>query len=89
MKKTSYIISYFLLPVLLFCSCDKKVLNIDNPNTLTEEQFWLTPDDAQKGVNAAYAMFYKPGGWARWMYFRLDLTSDEGCSNSPWVELAD
>ncbi|HYH56852.1 MAG TPA: RagB/SusD family nutrient uptake outer membrane protein, partial [Anseongella sp.] len=24
-----------------------------------------------------------------WIYFRLDLTSDEGFSNSPWIELGD
>ncbi|MBN8877571.1 MAG: RagB/SusD family nutrient uptake outer membrane protein [Chitinophagaceae bacterium] len=70
-------------------SCKKDLLNVDNPNTITEEQFWKTEADAEKGINAAYAMFYKPGGWARWIYFRLDLTSDEGCSKSPWIELAD
>ncbi|MET0466690.1 MAG: RagB/SusD family nutrient uptake outer membrane protein [Chitinophagaceae bacterium] len=75
--------------VLLMPSCKKDLLNVDNPNTITEEQFWKTESDAEKGVNAAYAMFYKPGGWSRWIYFRLDLTSDEGFSNSPWIELAD
>lgn len=34
-------------------------------------------------------MFYQNGGWNRWIYFRLDLTSDEGWSNSPWIELGD
>ncbi|WP_449439424.1 RagB/SusD family nutrient uptake outer membrane protein [Pedobacter steynii] len=34
-------------------------------------------------------MFYQNGGWNRWIYFRLDLTSDEGWSNSPWTELGD
>jgi hypothetical protein len=75
--------------VLIMPSCKKDLLNVDNPNTITEEQFWRTESDAEKGVNAAYAMFYKPGGWSRWIYFRLDLTSDEGFSNSPWIELAD
>ena len=70
-------------------SCSDEELELTNPNTLTVDQFWKTPDDAQKGVNAIYAMFYKDGLWARWMYFRLDLTSDEGFSNSPWTELAD
>lgn len=74
---------------MLLSSCKKDLLNVENPNTITEEQFWKTENDAEKGVNAAYAMFYKPGVWARWIYFRLDLTSDEGCSKSPWVELAD
>ena len=75
--------------ILLFSSCKKTILDVENPNTLTEDVFWKTESDAQKGLNAAYAMFYKPGLWSRWIYFRLDLTSDEGFSNSPWVELAD
>lgn len=70
-------------------SCKKELLNQDNPNTLTLEQFWKTESDAQKGVNAIYHMFYQPGGWSRWIHFRLDLTSDEGFSKSPWAELAD
>ena len=79
-----------LLVMLIFAvSCKKDVLNLDNPNTLTVDQFWKTEGDAQKGVNAIYAMFYQTGGWNRWIYFRLDLTSDEGFSNSPWIELGD
>lgn len=70
-------------------SCKKTLLDQDNPNTLTVDQFWKTESDAQKGVNAIYAMFYQTGLWNRWIYFRLDLTSDEGFSNSPWTELGD
>ncbi|HLA52568.1 MAG TPA: RagB/SusD family nutrient uptake outer membrane protein [Flavitalea sp.] len=88
MKK--YILIIFSLAALLnISSCKKSELEIENPNSLTEDLFWKTEDDAQKGLNAAYAMFYKPGLWSRWIYFRLDLTSDEGYSISPWVELAD
>lgn len=75
--------------LILGASCKKDLLNQDNPNTLMVEQFWKTESDAQKGVNAIYHMFYQTGGWNRWIYFRLDLTSDEGFSNSPWTELAD
>jgi hypothetical protein len=82
-------ICMFTTSLLLFSSCKKSALDVENPNTLTEDVFWKTESDAQKGLNAAYAMFYKPGLWSRWIYFRLDLTSDEGFSNSPWIELAD
>ena len=78
-----------MIASMLIASCKKSALDVENPNTLTEDVFWKTESDAQKGLNAAYAMFYKPGLWSRWIYFRLDLTSDEGFSNSPWVELAD
>ncbi|RYY21542.1 MAG: RagB/SusD family nutrient uptake outer membrane protein, partial [Chitinophagaceae bacterium] len=89
MKKILNTTVCFLLPVIMITSCKKSLLNIDNPNTLTEQEFWISESDAQKGVNAIYAMFAKPGVWARWMYFRMDLTSDEGFSKSPWIELAD
>lgn len=72
-----------------FSACQDDLLDQPNPNTLTEQQFWKSESDAQQGINAAYAMFYKPGIWSRWMYFRLDLTSDEGFSKSPWIELGD
>lgn len=83
--KITAVISIFLA----LASCSKEELDLKNPNALTTDQFWVTPNDAELGLNSIYAMFYKDGLWARWMYFRMDLTSDEGFSNSPWVELAD
>jgi len=82
-------IIYIILAISIFSSCKKDLLDQKNPNTLIIEQFWKTEDDAQKGVNAIYHMFYQNGVWNRWIYFRLDLTSDEGFSNSPWIELGD
>lgn len=87
MKKIIVLIVVFT--GLFFTSSCENELNLDNPNALTTEQFWKSESDAQAGVNSVYAMFYKDGLWARWIYFRLDLTSDEGYSNSPWIELAD
>ncbi|MDB5013353.1 MAG: RagB/SusD family nutrient uptake outer membrane protein [Daejeonella sp.] len=88
MKKIIYKITAIILFVSM-ASCKKEVLDQSNPNTLTQEQFWKSEGDAQKGINSVYAMFYKSGGWNRWIYFRMDLTSDEGFSKSPWIELAD
>lgn len=76
----------------LFCtasSCNKDLLDQATPNALPTTDFWKTEADAQRGVNAVYHMFYQTGGFSRWMNFRLDLTSDEGFSQSPWIELAD
>jgi hypothetical protein len=88
MKK--YIVLLTMLASIMFTSsCEDELLNQENPNTITTEQFWISEEDAEKGINSVYAMFYKPGLWARWIYFRLDLTSDEGYSISPWIELAD
>lgn len=80
MKKLLYI----LLATGLMQSCK---VDVENPNTITVNTFWKTEQDALRGVNAVYNMFYKPGTFSRWMWFRLDLTSDEGFSQSPWAEL--
>ncbi|UGU15707.1 RagB/SusD family nutrient uptake outer membrane protein [Sinomicrobium kalidii] len=87
--KNTVILTVIICSLFAAVSCQKDELDLDNPNALTTDQFWVTPDDAELGVNSIYAMFYKDGLWARWIYFRLDLTSDEGFSQSPWVELAD
>ncbi|WP_433830053.1 RagB/SusD family nutrient uptake outer membrane protein [Flavobacterium anhuiense] len=86
MKKIIIITAAFL--GLVFIACENE-LDLNSPNDITVDQYWKTESDAQAGVNSIYAMFYKDGLWARWMYFRLDLTSDEGYSVSPWTELAD
>src|SRR5688572_15086817 len=67
-------------------ACDD-YLEITNPNRQTTDTFWTTPDGAMQGVTAIYSVFSKPGGLARWIYFDLDLRSDEGYSASPWIEL--
>jgi hypothetical protein len=85
MKKILIFSVLFLMG--LFNSCSEKTLDIQNPNIPTTDVFWKTPNDAVMGLNAVYTMFYKPGSWTRWIYFRFDLTSDEGTSNSPWLEL--
>ncbi len=87
MKNLKYI--FLLMVSMTLYSCDEDRLDVNNPNTLTETQFWSTADDARLGVNAIYAMQYKPGLWSRWIYFRYDLTSDIGYSKSPWIELGD
>lgn len=87
MKKL--IFSLILGSLLVTTSCNEEDLVLKNPNALATEQFWKTPKDAELGVNSIYALFYKDGLWTRWMYFRLDLTSDIGFSQSPWIELAD
>jgi hypothetical protein len=88
MMKKIFLITVVFLNLLSLSSCDRE-LELSNPNTLTTGQYWATESDAQAGINSVYAMFYKDGMWQRWIYFRLDLTSDEGFSQSPWIELAD
>lgn len=84
MRKILY--SVMLLLGLIVTSCE---VDVTNPNDLTVNSFWKSEADAQSGVNAIYNMFYKPGTYSRWIWFRLDLTSDEALSSSPWIDLAD
>lgn len=79
-----------MMGILLMCNaCNSNLLDIDNPNESTVATYWKTSSDAQAGINACYSAFYKEGTWMRWLSFRYDLTSDEGRSTSPWIELGD
>ena len=80
MKKYIFII----LATFLISACK---VDVESPNSITTTAFWQTETDAEYGINAVYNMFYKPGTYSRWIWFRLDLTSDEGFSSSPWAEL--
>lgn len=75
--------------LFLFSGCSASLLDINNPNETTIPTFWKTASDAEAGVNACYSFLYKEGGWMRWLSFRYDLSSDEGWSSSPWIELGD
>lgn len=79
-----------LAGALSLCTgCSGDLLNIDNPNEATVPTFWKTAADAEAGVNACYSALYKEPTWMRWLSFRYDLSSDEGWSSSPWIELGD
>ena len=79
-----------LAGALTLCTgCSSSLLDIDNPNEVTNDTYWNKPEDATAGVNACYSFLYKEGTWMRWLSFRYDLTSDEGWSSSPWIELGD
>ena len=73
----------------LCTGCSGDLLDIDNPNEVTIPTFWNKAEDAVAGVNACYSALYKEPTWMRWLSFRYDLTSDEGWSSSPWIELGD
>jgi hypothetical protein len=84
MKK---ILLYIIPVALLLASSCKKELEVANPNTLTTVQFWQSASDAKLGINAVYGNFYRIGAYARWIHFNQNLRSDEGTSNSPWLDL--
>ena len=79
----------YILFVGLFISSCEDAVDVSNPNNIEVRNFWQNEADAESGVNAIYNMFYKPGTYSRWIWFRFDLSSDEGFSSSPWIELGD
>ncbi len=85
MKK---IVNYILcIVVMLFVSCDASLLDIQNKNTQSTGLFWKTEADAEAGVVAVYAMFYRQGTWTRNMYTQMHGMADEGVSYAGWTEL--
>ncbi len=82
-------ITYFSFVLIIFFSCKKSIeLDIPNPNTPDESNFWQTSNDALLGINAAYGNFYRNGApYSRWTPFYMDIRSDDGYSTSPWNEL--
>ena len=86
MKK---ILIYVLLLLMTQTSCDPSLLDQSNPNTIDSSQFWKSETDAELGVNAIYNMFIRLGCWNRWIYYSMDLKSDECTNVSPWLELQD
>lgn len=76
MKKIYY--GLMLAGALTLCTgCSSSLLDIDNPNEVTNDTYWNKPEDATAGVNACYSFLYKEGTWMRWLSFRYDLTSDK------------
>lgn len=74
--KKSIIITVFI--VALVSSC-KRDFDEANPNQPTIASFWVTSEDAIKGINAVYSTFHRGyAGYSRAMYFHGMLKGDEG-----------
>ena len=55
-----------LAGALTLCTgCSSSLLDIDNPNEVTNDTYWNKPEDATAGVNACYSFLYKEGTWMR------------------------
>ena len=68
-------------------SCKKDLLEQTNPNTLSVAQFWLTADDANRGIIACYSGVQQYACYGHSWQF-ITARSDESYSQSPYVELA-
>lgn len=79
MKKTT--ILFFMAAAIGLAGC-KKSLNINNPDALTNTQFWKSASDAKLGVNAVYSTLHREG-LGDWYFFSTIIRADEGWSKSP------
>ena len=80
-------ILYFLISVVTVSSACNKQLNVSNPNVEVADSLWTTAAGANEGVLATYQTFTKPGfNW--WVPILKNLCSDEGWSESPYVQLS-
>ena len=86
MNTKTLTLTAFLTGGILFSCSESKLLDQVNPNQASTSTFWKTPDDAIKGLNAAYSGM-QDRRWSLWMLFLTDLSSDEGYSQSPWTDL--
>jgi tetratricopeptide (TPR) repeat protein len=68
-------------------SCKKDLLNQTNPNTIPVTQYWMSADDANRGVIACYSGIQQYGVYGHSWQF-MAARSDESYSQSPFVELA-
>jgi hypothetical protein len=85
MKKIlNYIVAFTLVGAAMSC---EDTLEIENPNEISEQNFWRSESDALAGVNAIYGAFYRNGTYARWLQMYLNPRSDDGFASTGWGEL--
>jgi tetratricopeptide (TPR) repeat protein len=81
---------YFILALcaasLSMASCTKE-LEQKNPNQQTTDTYWLSADDALKGINAAYQTLIIDAGYMRATPILLDTRGDDMRSESPWDQM--
>ncbi|TDH19727.1 RagB/SusD family nutrient uptake outer membrane protein [Segetibacter sp. 3557_3] len=62
----------------LLSSC-KRNFDEPNPNALTIQNFWVSQNDAVRGVNAIYSTLRRQASvYSRWMFYHRILRADEG-----------
>ncbi|MCB2407873.1 RagB/SusD family nutrient uptake outer membrane protein [Hymenobacter lucidus] len=69
-------------------SCQDDLLDKVNPNEPSTGQFWKSQDDAVRAVTAMYSGLQYIGTYSQRWHFATIPRSDEGFSQSPYVELA-
>lgn len=63
--------------VLIISGCSEDFLERTNPNTISEDNFWITEEDAEAGLMGVYAWLQNDDLYARRFFF-LEAISDNG-----------
>lgn len=66
-----------LLTLLLFGSCNEKILDLKNPNQYDTGTFFTNEKELVQSCNAVYAGLYFNGLWIRDYYFIYDLLGND------------
>ena len=67
--------------------CEEE-LELADPNNLTTEEFWVTPEQAVEGTNAIYNSLLIDGYYMRMMPALTDGRGDDIRQDTPWWDLA-
>src|SRR5512145_620530 len=68
---------YYIFLIVALFACDEDRLNLQNPNSYTEDTYFTNIDQCLQAVNAIYAGLYFQGLFAREYYFIFDLLGNE------------
>ncbi|MEO6949997.1 MAG: RagB/SusD family nutrient uptake outer membrane protein [Ginsengibacter sp.] len=76
------------VPVVLQ-NCNKKSLDVTNPNALPVSSFWKTSDDAEKGLVACYGPLTSIQGWGRMLGAVLTIQRGDDVNPFPSTGVQD
>lgn len=75
--------------LLLFQNCNKKNLDVTNPNDLPVTAFWKTADDAEKGLVSVYGPLTSIQGWGRMLGAILTIQRGDDVNPFPSTGVQD
>jgi hypothetical protein len=91
-KKTGSLLILTILfsaVLTLFPNCNKKDLQLTNPNDLNTNVFWKTADDAKKGLVGAYGPLTTIQAWGRMLGAILTIQRGDDVNPFPFPEVQD
>lgn len=86
MKKLNRLLM-LMLSFAILTACDDE-LDLQNPNSQTTEEFWLTAEHAINGTDAIYQSFIIDGTYMRMIPALTDGRGDDFIQDTPWWDLA-